>query len=249
MYQGRKLQPPLFEIGLKGYLFGDDAVALAREADRISAKHGVPIIFDPQAVDIPAVVAATEHLLVFAQHMDAVEVGRGAGAVLPEAIKAAGAHGTLLNHAERPMTLGKIAIAIERADAVGLATLVCADSPAQAAAIAHLAPNMILAEPPALIGTGKSVAGEMRSFIRESIDAVHAVNPDIIVFNSAGIYDEKDVYDIVTAGAVATGSTSGILKADDPVAMTEAMIVAMKTAWSESHLGPNSPSPRSESKP
>ncbi len=235
MHTGLNLQPPLFEIGLKGYLFGDEAVALAREADRISAKHGVPIIFDPQAVDIPAVAAATEHLLVFAQHMDGVEVGRGAGAVLPEAIKAAGAHGALLNHAERPMTLAAIAAAIERADAVGLATLVCADSPAQAAAIAHLGPNMILAEPPALIGTGKSVAGSMRGFIRESIDAVHAINPDIIVFNSAGIHDAQDVYDVIAAGAVATGSTSGILKADDPVAMCEAMIVAMKNAWADTH--------------
>ena len=40
-------------------------------------------------------------VLAFAQHMDLLEVGRGVGPVLPEALKAAGAVGVLLNHAEK----------------------------------------------------------------------------------------------------------------------------------------------------
>jgi len=235
VYSGLRLQPPVFEIGLKGYAWGRKALELALAAERISASWKVPIIFDPPYPDIPAIARATQDLLVFAQHMDPVGVGPGAGAVLAESLKEAGAHGTLLNHAEKPMALGDIAKAIERADEVGLATLVCADSPEQAAAIAHLAPNMILAEPPSLIGTGRSVGRQQRDFITRSQELVKEVNPDIMVFNSAGIRTAADVAEVIRLGAEATGSTSGILKADDPIRTMEDMIRAVREAWDESH--------------
>ena len=233
MHSGIKLEVPIFELGLKGYIYGDEAVELALEAERISKKYDVPIIFDPQHVDIPAIAAATDKLLVFAQHMDAVEVGRGAGRILAEALKNVGAHGTLLNHAENQMTISAIANAIRRADEVGLMTMVCADSPEQAAAIAQFNPDIILAEPPDLIGTGRSVSSEKSDFIERSISMVKAINPDIIVFNSAGIRTAKDVGDVIRAGVEATGSTSGVLKAENPAQMLEDMVRAMKEAWEE----------------
>ena len=236
MYRGIRLAAPIFEIGLKGYLYGDDALALAREADRVSRRYGVQIVFDPQFVDIPRIAAETEDLLVFAQHMDPVTVGPGTGHVLPEALKAAGAHGVLLNHAEKRMTLSDIAQAIRRADDVGLLTLVCADSPEEAAAVAHLAPNMILAEPPGLIGTGRSVGTENASFAPSCMARIKAINPDVLVFISAGIRTADDVAQVIRLGAEATGSTSGILKALDPVATMENMVAAMKRAWDGTRL-------------
>ena len=116
------------------------------------------IIFTPQYVDIPRVARETRHIHVFAQHMDCIGIGRGIGSVLPEAVKEAGAVGVLLNHAEKRLTLSEINRTIKRADEVGLATLVCADTPEEAAALAHLAPNIILAEPPELIGSGEAGA-------------------------------------------------------------------------------------------
>ena len=91
MYTGIKLVEPIFEIGFKAALYGDKAVELAQAADRISGDHDVPIIITPQFVDIAAIAQATSRILVFAQHCDGVEIGRGAGSVLPEAVKAAGA--------------------------------------------------------------------------------------------------------------------------------------------------------------
>jgi triosephosphate isomerase len=231
LYKGIRLQTPIFEIGLKGYLYGAAAVHLAVEADRASQECGVSIIFDPQYVDIPAVAAATKHLLVFSQHMDSVEIGRGSGMVLPEALKEAGAVGTMLNHSERPMTLAQISGAIRRSDEVGLATMVCTDSPEEAAAAAQLAPNIVLAEPPSLIGGDVSVATAMRGFVEQTIEMVGRINPDIIVMCSAGVKKPQDVADMVALGVGATGSTSGILKADDPVAQMWAMVRAMRSAW------------------
>lgn len=232
-----RLRAPVFEIGLKGYAYGADAVRLACAADRLSHELGVTVIFDPQCVDILAIARATRHLLVFAQHMDPLAVGRGAGGVLPEAIREAGAVGTMLNHSERRMTLADINRAIRRADEVGLATMVCADSPEEAAAIALLGADIVLAEPPELIGTSRSAATEMRGFVERTIELVGRINPEIIVMCSAGIRTPEDVANMVGLGVGGTGSSSGILMAADPLAQMEAMIAAMGHAWMDAHPG------------
>ena len=235
---GRRVRAPVFEIGLKGYLYGADAVRLAQAADRLSRELDVSVIFDPQAVDIPAVARATERLLVFAQHMDPVAVGRGVGSVLPEALREAGAVGTLLNHSERRMTLGDINRAIVRAREVGLATLVCADSPEEAAAVAQLGPDIVLAEPPELIATSRSAATEMRGFVERSVELVRRIDPGIIVMCGAGVQTPDDVEKMIALGVGGTGSSSGVLKAADPVALMRAMLTAMKRSWDEMHARP-----------
>ena len=153
----------------------------------------------------------------------------------PEALKEAGATGTLLNHAEKRITLSEIYKTIKRADEVGLATIVCADSPEEAAAIAHLNPNIILAEPPELIGTEKSVGKVQKEFISKTIAMVKIINPKIIICNSAGIRTADDVKEIIRLGAEATGSISGILKAKNPVKTMEEMVRALKEVWLEIH--------------
>jgi triosephosphate isomerase len=235
---GRRVRAPVFEIGLKGYLYGADAVRLAQAADRLSRELDVSVIFDPQAVDIPAVARATDRLLVFAQHMDPVAVGRGVGSVLPEALREAGAVGTLLNHSERRMTLGDINRAIVRAREVGLATLVCADSPEEAAAVAQLGPDIVLAEPPELIATSRSAATEMRGFVERSVELVRQIDPGIIVMCGAGVQTPDDVEKMIGLGVGGTGSSSGVLKAADPVALMRAMLTAMKRSWDELHARP-----------
>jgi triosephosphate isomerase len=229
------LRRPVFEIGLKGYAYGAEAVRLATAADRIAAQLGVSIVFDPQAVDIPAVARATDHLLVFAQHLDPVTPGRGVGAMLAEAVREAGADGAMLNHAERPMTLGDIGRAIGRAREVGLRTLVYADSPEQAAGVAMLGPDVVLAEPPELIATSRSAGAEMRGFVERSIELVGRVDPRIIVMSAAGVQTAEDVSAMMALGVGGTGSSSGILRAADPIARMTEMIAAMHRAWTELH--------------
>ena len=234
---GARLQAPVFEIGLKGYAYGAEAVRLARAADLLSEELGISVIFDPQAVDIAAVARETRHLLVFAQHMDALAVGRGVGGVLPEAIREAGAVGTLLNHSERRMTLTDINRAIRRADEVGLATIVCADSPEEAAAVAQLGPDIVLAEPPELIATSRSAATEMRGFVERTVEIVGRIDPGIIVMCGAGVQTPDDVARMMGLGVGGTGSSSGVLRAADPIAQMRAMMTAMKDAWIDLHGG------------
>ncbi|MGZ6316328.1 MAG: triose-phosphate isomerase [Anaerolineales bacterium] len=234
MARGLEITPPFFEIGPKAYLYGEQALALARHADAMSAKYGVQIIFTPQSVDIRLLASEMKRVLVFAQHMDALEVGRGIGSVLPEAVKAAGAAGVLLNHAEKKLTMDELRRTMERAGEVGLATMVCADNREQAIAIAKLQPDIIIAESPELIGVGRRGQNDQQ-VISKTNQAVWNINPMIRVLHGAGISCGQDVYDIIAAGAQGAGSTSGILKAPDPFAMLEEMISAVRAAWDHIH--------------
>lgn len=234
MYRDFDIQPPFFEIGPKAYLYGRRVSELARAADRISQRYDVRIILTPQYVDIPRVAQETQHIHVFAQHMDSIGIGPGIGSVLPEAIREAGAVGVLLNHAEKRLSLSELHRTIKRADQVGLATLVCADTPEEAAALAHLAPNIILAEPPELIGSEEAGAAG-RQYVAVINERVRSIDPRIRVLHGAGIRGPRDVADIISLGAEATGCTSAVVKAPDPAATLEAMIKALREAWDSLH--------------
>ena len=228
----RTIRPPFFEIGPKTYVYGKDALAIALAADEASKRYGVDVIFSAQYTDIRTIAEATENIFVFAQHMDSIKPGRGIGKVLPEALREAGAEGVLLNHAEMPLDLYELDRCITRAREAGLLSLVCAGTPAQGAAVACLGPDMIIAESPELIGAGKR-GPEDKEAIREINETIHRVAPGMLILHAAGISDENDVYQVVRNGADATGSTSGIMKAEDPCLMTEKMIEAAARAYRE----------------
>jgi triosephosphate isomerase len=234
MFKGLSITPPFFEVGPKAYLYGKEVLELAKFADKISEKYGVQIIFTPQYVDIPILARETENILVFAQHMDSLPIGRGVGSVLPEAVKAAGAVGVLLNHSEKGLPMDEIKRTIERADEIGLATMVCADTLDNVAAIARMEPNILLAETPELIGVGKRDAADLLA-IPKINEIVWKMNPEILVLHGAGISCGRDVYNIVISGAQGTGSTSGIIKARDPQKMLEEMISCVREAWNKTH--------------
>ena len=226
------IRAPFFEIGPKSYLYGKDVLELALAADTAAEKYGVDIIFTCPVVDIRAVAQATRYIHVFAPHMDPLYPGRGLADTLPESLVAAGAEGVMLNHCEKPLAFDTLKETIRRADEVGLVSIVCADSLADASRIAALAPDIIVAEPSELIGTGVSVGEE---YVQAATKSVKDVNPDILVLTAAGISNGEDVYNTIIAGADATGSSSGIAKAPDRAAMVDEMIAAVRRAWDARH--------------
>ncbi len=232
MYKPYKIRAPFFEIGPKCIMWGDRMLKLAKTVDKIAYKYDLDVIVTPQYADIRLLAENTQYIHVYAQHMDSLRPGRGLGSVLPESVKEAGAVGVMLNHAEKHLTLDEIRATIERADEVGLATIVCADSVEEVSAVARMNPNLIVAEPTELIGTG--VASDM-TYVIDTIDSVRKINPDIMVLQGAGISGPDDVANVIRAGAQATGCTSGILKAADPEAAAEEMLWALRKTWDEVH--------------
>jgi triosephosphate isomerase len=230
---GRTLRVPFFEIGPKSYLFGDDVLDLAMAADKASVKYDIDILFTSPVADLRRVAGKAEHLFVLAPHMDPLVPGRGLADLLGESLAAAGAFGVMLNHCEKPLTLNILEKTILRARETGLFTVVCTDTITQAAAAAHFHPGVIVTEPAELIGTGR--ASDL-SWVKDAIGAVKAVDPAIRVLQGAGISSGKDVYEVIYAGAEATGSSSGIVKAADRGAMIDEMIRAVREAWDARHI-------------
>ncbi|MCC8166029.1 MAG: triose-phosphate isomerase [Planctomycetes bacterium] len=225
-----RIPAPVFEIGPKNYLFGRDVVALAKAADDIASKHRVNVIFTAPYVNIAEIAACTEHIHVFAPHMDMLPVGRGLADILPESIREAGATGVMLNHIEKPLSLAALRATLQRARSLELSTIVCADSVAEAVAAAVLGPDMLVCEPSDRIGTGQAAGLE---YTEEILEAIAAVNPDVGVLISGGISTGKDVYNVIAAGAYGTGSSSGVVCAPDPVAMLDEMVGAVRDAWND----------------
>lgn len=219
--QKRKLTTPFFCVNPKSYLYGQEALSLAKACDLLSEKYKVDILFTCQHVDIYLIAKETKNLIITAQHMDGHTIGRGMGHILPEGLKEAGVEATFLNHAEHPMTTSSLVGAIKRADELGILTIVCADSIAEAQTIATLNPDMMVCEPTELIGTGQ--VSDM-SYMVQTNQAIREINENIYLIQAAGISTVEDVKRALDSGADGTGGTSGIIKAKDPVATVEAML-------------------------
>ena len=171
----------------------------------------------------------TKHLIVLAPYMDTLRPGRGMADILPEGLKAAGAQGVVVNHCEKPMSVPAIKATIDRARELDFLVFACADTVDEAKALAQLHPDILNPEPSELIGgTGGGVSS--MGYVKEVIDAIKAIDPDIMVEQAAGLTNGQQVYDFIMAGSEAAGAASGIMNAEDPLAMIDEMIAATKRA-------------------
>lgn len=212
-----KVRTPLILVNLKTYAeaTGKNALELSKVAEKVSQKTGICIGVAPQYTDI-AIVAKEVSIPVFAQHIDPIEPGSFTGHILPEAVKEAGAIGTLINHSERRLKLAEIDATIVRAQDVGLTSVVCTNNAAVSVAVAALKPTMIAVEPPELIGTGIPVSKAKPEVVTNTVERVKKVNPELIVLCGAGITKGEDVAAALRLGTEGVLLASGVVKAKDP---------------------------------
>ena len=225
------MQSPFLIVNPKSYLYGNERLKLAKAADQAAKDTGLPIIFTCPYADVRMIRENTENIIVCVQSMDPLTPGRGMGHVLPESLKEAGADAVFLNHAENPKTLSDLYACIRRAAELDMTSIVCADSITEAKAVACMNPDVVLAEPTDLIGTGQ-VADD--AYTMEAIDQVRKVNPDVLVVVASGVSTAEDCYNMIRLGADGTGGTSGILNAPSPAVrireMAEAIVRAVKAS-------------------
>ncbi|MBQ7700471.1 MAG: triose-phosphate isomerase [Clostridia bacterium] len=224
----QKIRTPYFEIGTKNYIYGDTVLEYAKAADKAAEKYDIDVLFITPAVEIRRVVENTKHLIVLAPYMDTLRPGRGMADILPEALKAAGAKGVVINHCEKPMSLPQMKKTIDRARELDFLVFACADTLEEAKAIAQLHPDIINPEPSQIIGGGNGVSP--MDYVKDSIKVIKEIYPDILVEQAAGITNGQQVYDFIMAGSEAAGAASGIMNAADPIAMIDEMIAATRRA-------------------
>jgi len=211
------LRVPAVIINFKAYaeVEGGKALELAKACQEVAESTGVSITVCPPATALSELARALS-IPVYAQHVDAARPGAATGRLTPELIKSAGAKGTLINHSERRLRLADIAAAVEMCRNVGLATVVCTDTPTTSAAAASLRPDLIAVEPPELIGGDVSVTDASPEIIEQTVRAVRRVDDSARVLCGAGIKTGRDVKRAIELGADGVLLASGVVKAKEP---------------------------------
>ncbi len=218
------LPRPAVVVNVKTYpqTTGDGAVALAKAAQRVGEETGAGFALAVQASDLRLV--ADVGLPVYAQHLEPRKPGAHTGYALAPALKDAGATGSLINHSEHRMTLADIDAAVTACKELGWTSIVCTNNVATTRAATTLGPAYVAVEPPELIGGDVSVTEADPEIVRESADAVAALDPKVKVLCGAGVKNGKDVATAIELGAEGVLLASGVAKAKDPEAVLRDLV-------------------------
>jgi len=193
-------------INLKTYKKGKSLINLVKRIKRANKRT----IVCAQPSDIPIL---SKILPTYSQHVDYQEPGRNTGYILPEAIKADGAKGSLLNHSEHPIPLSQIKKTIQRCNKLNIKLIVFAANLKAAAAIKRLRPYAIAFEDPKLVGTGRSITKYKADDIKKFIALLKRTN--IIPMCGAGISSKEDVKEAKRLGCKEVLASSIVAKKGD----------------------------------
>ncbi|HJN54876.1 MAG TPA: triose-phosphate isomerase [Candidatus Poseidoniales archaeon] len=152
---------------------------------------------------------------IWTQHLDVDEWGSSTGSNSAAQARLLGAEGTLLNHAERPMSVTE-AKGILEGEHRPATVCICAPEPEAAAEYARLGPEYLAVEPPELIGGDISVTTADPGIISSTVASVKNVAPDVMVLCGAGVKTGEDLRVALELGAGGVLLASGITKSKAP---------------------------------
>jgi triosephosphate isomerase len=216
---------PLILINAKTFKegMGNRAHMIANAAQLVAHESGVTIGLAPSNFDLHPI---SHHFAipVYAQHVDGFEPGAHTGHITADALKIAGAAGSLINHSERRLTLADIESSVRALQAQKLLSVICSNNEATSAGAAALGPEYVAIEPPELIGSGVSVSKANPDIIRRSVAAVHAVNSKVKVLTGAGIQSGECVKIAVDLGTDGVLLASSVVKAKEPATVLRDLV-------------------------
>src|SRR5208337_3839911 len=220
-----RMTSPLILVNLKTYResTGNRAHMIAQAAEIVSRESGVTIGIAPTYIDLHPICHHFE-VPVYAQHVDGCEPGANTGHITVEAIKTAGAAGSLVNHSECRLTLADIEASVRGLRDHKLISVICSNNESTSAGAAALAPDYVAIEPPELIGSGVSVSKANPEIIRRSVAAVRAVSPSVKVLTGAGIQSGECVRIAVDLGTDGVLLASSVVKSKEPAAVLRDLV-------------------------
>lgn len=212
---------PIIIINFKSYResVGKNAVKLAKICDNVAKKTEAKIMVAVQPADINPISRAVS-IPVFAQHAD-IGYGKFTGSSVAQAIKDAGAKGTLLNHAERKI-VDILGDSIKECNNIGLETCVCAADMNEARIAMQFEPDYIAYEIPELIGSGKSITQASPESVREFSKLLKGKKTTPLC--GAGVSKHEDLKAAISLGMKGVLLASGITLAKDPEKALEELI-------------------------
>jgi triosephosphate isomerase len=210
------LKTPVIVLNVKTYAeaTGEKSFDIAILMDKISKETGASMAIAVQPTDI-SLCSKKVSIPVFAEHIDPIGPGSHTGWILPEAVKSAGAVGTLVNHSEHRLILADIDICVTRAKELELDHIICSNNVSTSRAIAAFSPNFLAVEPPELIGGDISVTTADPDIVSKSVEVVKNIDKKVKILCGAGVKNGKDVSKAIELGADGVLLASGIVKAKD----------------------------------
>lgn len=211
-----RLPTPLLIINCKNFpeALGARVLRLGQAAQAVTRELSVGVAIAPPSPFL-AEVAARVQLPVLAQHVDPDPAGSTTGALVVEAIKEAGASGSLLNHSEHRIPTVQLGRTLARLHAVGLEAVVCARTPSEVRRLARFEPSFLAIEPPELIGSGIAVSRARPEIVSASVNAVRSLTSVTRVLCGAGIVGREDVEAARRLGVDGLLVASSIVRAPD----------------------------------
>lgn len=193
-------------VNFKTYKQGKSVISFAKQIQEVDKN----IIIGVQASDIKEVADKTK-LRVYSQHVDHFDKGRNTGFVLPESVKVDGATGTFLNHSEHKLKFDILKKTIQRCKKIKLKTAVFAGDLGEARKIEKLHPDLLIVEPPKLVGGKISVSTAKPELIKE---ISKKLKTRFLV--GAGIHNREDVRVALKLGASGIAVSSSVMTSRNP---------------------------------
>jgi len=208
---------PLLLLNLKTYpvCLGEGARTVARALSSAARELGVGAAIAPATPDLGR-LSAELSIPVLAQHTDVTPAGPHTGTVPPEALRAAGVRGSLVNHSEHRLDAATTERTCVRLTALGLIPVVCAGTVEEARELARLRPPYLAVEPPELIGGDRAVSTARPEVVEGTVVAVREVSPDTRVLCGAGVHDRQDVRRALELGSGGVLVASAVTRAANP---------------------------------
>jgi len=201
-------------VNFKNYpeILGEGSVKLAQAVQRVSEKVGIEAIVSPPTPML-ALVASRTNVQVYSQSVGSKSGDKTTGEILLEAVKAAGASGTILNHSESRRPTSDLRTLLPRLSSIGLGVCLCSQTAGEAARLASLEPKYLAIEPPELIGSGIAVSKARPELVQRTVTGVRRAGYRGEILCGAGIVTGEDVTKAVELGADGVLVASSVVKA------------------------------------
>ena len=216
-------------LNLKNYpeVLGEGSLRIAEAAQRASSKTGAEVIVAPPGPMVALVVSRVT-IPVFSQTVGSETGDKTTGAFLPEAVKAAGAKGTLLNHSESSRPLNELKRLVPRLRGLSLKVCLCAGTTSQAVTLSRLEPDYLAVEPPELIGSGVAVSKARPELVSRTVSKVRETGYRGKMLCGAGIVSGEDVKRAIELGADGVLVSSSVVKARNWPSKIEELAYSLK---------------------
>ena len=196
-------------VNFKNYKFGIEILNVAKIIQRFN-KNAIVCVPAPYI----GYISNNTKLKVFSQHINDKESGTTTGFLVAEAVKGAGASGTLLNHSEHKLPLSVVKKIMERCKKLNLRVVVCASTLWEVKKLKKFNPYAIAYEDPKLISTGKSITSHNPKAVLKFVKLLK--NSKIIPLCGAGVSSMKDYDESLKLGCKGALVASAIAKSKNP---------------------------------